>query len=525
MLFQRYIRFIEALSINRIGRLGVVLTTSSFITFLVLEAARLAGILSNAYVGLITYLSLPVLFILGLVLIPIGWSRRRKETGKTTRELIDKQFDAAQTARGFFGSKVFLSVGVLTLVNVLFMGLASTRMLHFMDSARFCGTACHSVMNPEWVTYQESPHARVKCVECHVGEGVGALIDSKVSGTRQMISIAFDLLERPIPTPVHNLRPSRETCEKCHWPDKFYGRRLETIARYKKDAESTPVFNTLSLKIDTGKALDRSGIHWHVAGENQVRYASVGDEREEMIWVEVRQPDGGVKRYKNRILAESSDVRGDGDYRDGSRDHGGKPKSDRRKGDGGPAEDRTLDCVDCHNRATHIYEDPNDAVDRRIELGLLDRTLPFIKREALAAVTANYPGEAAAMERIASRLRGFYEREFPEIAGGRREAVEGAVKVLQELYRRNIHHQMNIAWNTYASLIGHSGGGGCFRCHNPNMVDDAGKEISSDCTMCHSILAYESTEPFAFVQSPDSASADFRMHEYLLGEFLRSSAK
>ena len=516
MLFQRYISFIEALSINRAGRLGVVLTTSSFITFLVLEAARFAGILSNAYIGLITYLSLPALFILGLVLIPIGWSRRLKATGKTTRELVDERFDAAQTERGFFGSKVFLSIGILTLANVLFMGLASTRMLHFMDSAHFCGTACHSVMNPEWVTYQESPHARVKCVECHVGEGVGALIDSKVSGTRQMISIAFDLLERPVPTPVHNLRPSRETCEKCHWPDKFYGRRLETIARYKKNAESTPVYNSLSLKVDTGKAGNRSGIHWHVSGENLVRYTSVDDEREEMIWVDVRRPDGGVKRYTNRALYPSG-----GDLSGGA-------KGDKKGGKGGTnrsAQERTLDCIDCHNRATHIYEDPNDAVDRRIELGLLDRTLPFIKREALAAVTANYPNEAAAMERIAKHLHGFYEREYPEIALERREAVGGAVKALQELYRRNIHHQMNIAWNTYPSFIGHSKGGGCFRCHNPDMVDGEGKAVSSDCTMCHSILAYESAEPFAFVQPPDTASADFRMHEYLLGEFLRSSEK
>jgi hypothetical protein len=514
MFFQRYIRFIEAISINRIGLLGVVLTTSSFITFLILETARLAGILSNAYIGLITYLSLPALFILGLVLIPIGWSRRRKETGKTTRVLIDEQFDAAQTARGFFGSKVFLSIGILTLVNVLFMGLASTRMLHFMDSAHFCGTACHSVMNPEWVTYQESPHARVKCVECHVGEGVGALIDSKVSGTWQMISIAFDLLERPIPTPVHNLRPSRETCEKCHWPDKFYGRRLETIARYRKDAESASVYNTLSLKIDTGKAGDRSGIHWHVAGENQLRYASVNDEREEMIWVDVRRPDGGFKRYRNRVLTASPG----GGSGEGGRE-GREGKKDRS------AEERTFDCIDCHNRATHIYEDPNDAVDRRIELGLLDRTLPFIKREALAAVTANYPNEAAAMDRIAKHLHGFYEREYPEIAQERRDAIQGAVKALQALYRRNIHHQMNITWNTYTSLIGHSKGGGCFRCHNPDMVDDGGKAVPSDCTMCHSILAYESAEPFAFIQPPDSASADFRMHEYLLGEFLRSSEK
>ncbi|RKZ99301.1 MAG: hypothetical protein DRQ47_11305, partial [Gammaproteobacteria bacterium] len=301
-MFARYVRFVQAVSINALGRLGVVLTTSSFITFVFLEMARFSGVLKNAYVGLITYLLFPALFVFGLVLIPIAWQMRRKETGKTTRELIDDQFQTAETERGFFGSKVFLSIGVLTFVNVVFFGLASTRMLIFMDESHFCGTACHSVMNPEWVTYQGSPHARVKCVECHVGEGVEAHISSKLSGLRQMVSVTFDLLERPIPTPVRELRPSRETCEKCHWPDKFYGQRLKTIARYQKDIESTPLYNTLSMKIDAGRGGPRSGIHWHVAEENVVRYASVDDEREEMIWVETRQPDGDFKRYTNRRL-------------------------------------------------------------------------------------------------------------------------------------------------------------------------------------------------------------------------------
>jgi hypothetical protein len=121
---------------------------------------------------------------------------------------------------------------MLTILNLAIFGAASARMLHFMDSAKFCGTACHSVMNPEWVTYQQSPHAHVQCVECHVGEGMGALIDSKINGMWQVISLNFNLYERPIPTPVHNLRPARETCEKCHWPDFFIGNRVKTFPHY-----------------------------------------------------------------------------------------------------------------------------------------------------------------------------------------------------------------------------------------------------------------------------------------------------
>ncbi len=175
-------------------------------------------------------------------------------------------------------------------------------MLHFMDSAEFCGTACHSVMNPEWTTYQASPHARVACVECHVGEGVGALVNSKLNGAWQMVSATFDLYERPIPTPVHQLRPARETCEKCHWPSKFYGSRLQTRIAYENDEASTPRYTTLNLKIDAGAAGD-TGVHWHISPGKEVRYASVDDEREEMIWVESLQPDGNVRRFVNTAPA------------------------------------------------------------------------------------------------------------------------------------------------------------------------------------------------------------------------------
>lgn len=191
-LFERYIRFIRGVSVNRIGRIGVILATSSFVTFIFLELARLSGVLANAYIGLITYLLLPVVFVVGLILIPIAWRQRRRQTGKSTRELLRDRFGATELEGGRFGSRLVLSIAILTLVNVLFMIAASSRMLVFMDKPKFCGTACHSVMNPEWVTYQQSPHARVKCVECHVGEGVDALIDSKLNGTWQMISVTFD---------------------------------------------------------------------------------------------------------------------------------------------------------------------------------------------------------------------------------------------------------------------------------------------------------------------------------------------
>jgi hypothetical protein len=371
-------------------------------------------------------------------------------------------------------------------------------MLHFMDQSVFCGTACHSVMNPEWTTYQVSPHARVKCVGCHVGEGVGALIDSKLNGMWQIISLTFNLYERPIPTPVYQLRPARETCEKCHWPSKFYGTKLKTIAHYADDSLSTPAYTTLGLKIDTGKGENRAGIHWHIDPVNEVRYVSVDDKREVMVWVETRNPDGTYHRYNNKTL----------DYYQPDK-----------------SEIRILDCVDCHNRATHIYEYPNDAIDERIGQGLISRDIPFVRHQAKAAILGKYSDKAIGIGEIENTVIRYYRKNFPRWTGSHSQALDSLVGVLQEIYIRNIHPGMNIGWGSYPNHISHINSAGCFRCHNENLVDDSGKPISFDCTLCHSLLAYDSPYPFKFLNKPDSTEPDYQMHRYLGTEFLKSYSK
>lgn len=491
----KHINFLRCVSANWYGKLGVVLVTSSFISLVILELARIFGIITNSYVGLVTYLLFPSLFVVGLILIPIGWLKLKRQTGKPLMELLVKGFDPKCTEGGIFGSRLLRMTAIVSIINVLFLIAISAQMLSFMDEAKFCGTACHSVMNPEWVTYQKSPHARVKCTQCHVGEGTKALVNSKLNGLWQIISVTFDLLERPIPTPVRQLRPARETCEKCHWPDKFYGSRLKTITHYDLDEASTPSYTTLNMKIDAGKGINRAGIHWHIAEENEVRYASVNDEREEIIWTEVRQPDGSLDRYITERLKDVSTAR---------------------------MSIRTMDCVDCHNRATHIYEDPERAIDERIQQGLLNRSLPFLKREALKAITSGYPDGEAAMEGIANHMHGFYQRYLPDMARKKSGSIDSAVSILREIYYRNIHPEMNVTWGAYPSHIGHKGARGCFRCHNKQMVAGQGKSISGDCTLCHSILADQKDNPFQYLLPVDTADRDFQMHRYLREEFLQS---
>lgn len=495
-MIQQYLRFIRKVSVNGMGRAGVALTTSSFVTFLILELARVAGILTNAYIGLITYLLLPTMFIVGLVLIPLAWQQQKKTSGKTTKELLDSHFDKDDTSGGFFGSRIVQNLIILTLLNVLFLILASSQMLSFMDKPEFCGTACHSVMHPEWISYQQSPHAHVKCVECHVGEGVDALLASKLNGAYQMLSISLNLYEKPIPTPVHQLRPARETCEKCHWPDKFYGSRMKSYTRYKKDEANTVSYTTLNLKIDAGGKSDNKGIHWHISKDQQVRYASVDDKRLKMLWVETVDKDGQVTRFRNSALRQ--------DQLEES------------------ASTRVMDCVDCHNRATHIYEDPAQAVDLRMQQGKINPALPFIKRQGLAAIRNTLKSKEAGLRAIRNQIEGFYRQKYPKILATRADDVEQAIQTLQAIYNRNIHPRMNVFWGSYPNFIGHKAEGGCFRCHNRNMVSEEGQQIPYDCTTCHSILAQEEPHPFMYLQEPDSTKPNYRMHQYLKDEFLQS---
>ena len=494
-------RFWRGLCTNGIGTAGVVLTTTSFVLFIIAELLRLLEVVTNAYVGLITYLALPGLFVAGLGLIPVGWWLYRRRSGKTTRQLLSERFDPELVAPRRSGARVVKIVAALSVVNLLFLGIGGARTLQFMDEPVFCGTACHSVMGPEWATYQKSPHARVKCVECHVGTGAEATFDAKLNGLWQMISVTFDLYERPIPTPVHNLRPARETCERCHWPEAFVGDRIKRIVAFADDRASTPRYTTLSLKVGSGQGNRRGEIHWHVAPQNQVRYLAADRARSTMRWVEVKQADGSFRRYTNRQLTASTKTQ--------------KTKHIQ--------EVRTMDCVDCHNRVTHIYHDPERAVDRLVTDGVIPRDLPFARKNALDALTGSYPpGEGD--EHTRRDVMGTYRRDHPETLQTHARQLDRAVDALLAVRKRNLHPGMNVGFNPYPDHLGHRLSLGCRRCHGPHMVDEAGEAVPNHCTLCHSILAYDSPTPFQFLDASAPDNRQTPMGKYLGREFLGRAA-
>jgi nitrate/TMAO reductase-like tetraheme cytochrome c subunit len=355
----------------------------------------------------------------------------------------------------------------LTAANVVILATATYKGVETMDSTQFCGQACHSVMAPEYTAYQRSPHANVRCAECHIGPGADWFVKSKLSGSWQLAAVTFNLYPRPIATPVHNLRPARETCEQCHWPSKFVGDRLKVIEGTQDDEKNTPVKTVLLMHIGGRQGTAAQGIHWHVDRNVQIRYLS--DEKRETVYEVELRTAGKVSRYTV---------------------DGAKPPAG--------AAWRVMDCVDCHNRPSHTFRLPEPEVDQALAEGRIDRGLPFVRREAVRLLKASYPSHDAAQKGIADGLQEFYAKEYPQmaqVAGGKAAAIRDAAKVLDAIYRSNVFPSMKIGWGTYPNHIGHESSPGCFRCHDDAHKTADGKAISQDCSTCHSLLAMQEENP------------------------------
>jgi len=425
---------------------------------------ELVGSHGSPYIGILAYMILPGIFVAGLSLIPVGIVRERRRARRFRERgekppgfpILDLNVDRTRRA--------ILAFLVLTSVNVIILATATYKGVEVMESTGFCGGTCH-VMEPERVAHVRSPHSRVRCVECHIGPGADWFVKSKLSGAWQVVATNFDLYPKPVPTPIHNLRPARETCEQCHWPSKFVGDRLKVITHYDDDEENTEMQTVLLLRVGGVEGRKSHGIHWHVDPENEIRYRSDAT-REKIYEVELRGPDGSVKRYVPPEHEEDPE-----------------------------AEWRTMDCVDCHNRPAHIYRVPEQAVDTAIQQGDLDRSLPFLRRESLRLLRESYVSHDEASEAISTGLQAFYRENHPDVADGSADVIAEAGRTLGELYRTNVFPQMKVDWGTYPDHIGHQYYDGCFRCHNDEHATEDGEVISQDCFTCHTLLAMEEEDP------------------------------
>jgi hypothetical protein len=446
---------------NPLTSVGVFLTTISAVLFILLFFVDLFGLHSNPYLGMVAFLFLPAFFLLGLVLIPVGIlrERRHRARGLGPSRWLWGRVDLNQPHQ----RRVVGIIAVLTIANLLIVGLAGYKGLEYMDSASFCGRVCHTVMQPEYTAYLDGPHARVACVECHIGPGASWFVKSKVDGIRQVWAVTFNTYSRPIPSPVHDLRPARETCEHCHWPDKFTGDLVRTIPSFADDEANTPGHTTLQLRVGGGswRFGGPHGIHWHTSRNHKVEYIAKDERRQEIVYVRLTDDKGQVTEFKTE--AATPEVMKAGEL-------------------------RTMDCVDCHNRPSHRFAPtPGRALDDALFTGAVPADLPFVRREAVAALEKPYADQATAEREIATHLERFYADTYPQLAGAKDPRIARAVAGVQRVHAHNVFPAMALTWGTHPSNIGHTDSPGCFRCHTDDHKTADGRAIGQDCDTCHTM--------------------------------------
>lgn len=425
---------------------------------------------TNPYFGIFLYAVLPAFLMLGLLLIPIGmlrqWRRWKKSGAIPTT--VWPRIDFNQPAHR---NAALIFIAGTTLV-VIISSVSTYEAYNFSESVEFCGTTCHQVMHPEYTTYQNSPHARVECAACHIGPGADWFVRSKLSGTYQIYATLAKAYPRPIPTPIENLRPAQETCEQCHWPERVFGAQQKQFQHFKYDRENTSWPINMLIKTGGGdpKTGQTAGIHWHMNIGVKVEYIPRDERRQDIPWVRV------TDRQTGRVTI----------YQDED-----TPLTEEEIAAATP---RIMDCMDCHNRPSHIYYSPDYAIDHRLLIGEISAQIPSIKRVAVEAMAKEYETSDQAMREIAGFITDSYRKDHPEFIREHGPEIDRAVLATQDAFSKNIFPEMKVRWSDYPDNVGHFINKGCMRCHAGDHVSDDGVRLTHDCTACHIILSQGSGE-------------------------------
>ena len=451
---------------NPITLIGGALAALSFALTLALIILDFVEGEQKPYMGIITFVMMPTFMFIGLAIGGFGILRehRRERLGLSlehrmpTLDLNDPHQRTAFT---------WVSIGAIVLLVLSAFG--SYKAYDYTDSDTFCGEMCHKVMHPEYTAYQQSPHARVGCVKCHIGSGAGWYVRSKLSGAYQIYSVLFNKYSRPIATPIENLRPAQETCEQCHWPRHFYSQKRLMTTYFLSDEQNTRW--TLDMLVKVGGGSEESGnsegIHWHMNIANKVTYATPDHRRQVIPWVKVESRDGRYMR-----VYHTTD----------------NPPAEKELAG---MEHRVMDCIDCHNRPSHIYRPPQQPVDHAMSASLIDATLPYAKAVSVQVLDRPYTTDEVALDSIRQSIDAYYQKNYPSLASSRAADIERMVAEVQRIYSHNFFATMNVSWRKFPNNIGHMFSAGCFRCHDGKHVSDDGKVLSKDCNVCHTILAQE----------------------------------
>lgn len=448
---------------NFITIAGMFLAAIGIILLLTFELFALVSGDINPYSAIGVYLIVPFIFLVGVLLIPLGifhksWRLHRKDPSRRLAFRLPR-IDFADPAQRRAAKGAILAAFVLFPV----VALCAYQGYRYTDSRGFCTKICHTVMRPQSVTHNHSAHAQIACARCHMGEKSTWFAKSKLSGIPQVLAVLRESYPRPIPPAITDLRPTRDTCVECHWPEKTVGARMRKIVRFASDESNTRKDIDLLLKIggyETTK--ENEGIHAHMALANRVEYVATDAGLQQIPWVRYVNENG-----KQIVF-----------------------RSDGKPGSAPPPEGhlRQFDCMDCHNRPAHKIRSPEDAVDLHLSTGQIDPNLPFIKREAVAALTQAYPNEETAEDEIEQAITAFYRTDFADRWTQLEGAVGRAVAMIQSIRRSYFFPHMKVNWKSYPDNIGHMISPGCFRCHDGKHVSSDGEQIRFSCDLCHDIV-------------------------------------
>jgi hypothetical protein len=479
---------------NWISLSGLVLAGAALFAFFLLFAIDLMAENANPYLGILAYVVAPAFLFLGLTLALTGaWLKRRHErrAGPAAAPHLILSVDLSRPR----DRKVLVGFLAGSALFLLLTALGSYQTYHYTESVQFCGQACHVPMEPQFITYQHNAHARVACVECHVGAGAGAYLETKINGVRQLACMVFANFDRPIRAPRDKLRTAQSTCEQCHWPQKNSGQIERTHHRFLADETNTPYTVRLLLNVGGGDPAHgpSGGIHWHMNRANKVEYFSTNDHQGTIPWVRLTTARGEVTEFRAPGFT-------------------GQPPAHAI---------RTMDCMDCHNRPAHRFTSPNDAVDLALAAGQIDPAIPWVKSNVVAALVAPYATKAQALEGIAAALRAAYP-EHPK--------RDSLIATARGIYDRNFFPDMKADWRAYPEHLSHKEWAGCFRCHDGQHKTSDGRRTlgASQCNSCHLILAQGAGEELHNLSDRghefihiDAPYADFDCHQCHTGAFPR----
>lgn len=446
---------------SKLALWGAISFLLLFPVFFVSILIDLQGNTENPYFSLLLYLIFIPLILIAVILMLSGLLMA-KRSGKRGGYFYDTLKDVLCDAIKFnkLRKTVYLFTFLLSF-SLVMLGTILSKAYHYTESVSFCGMFCHRIMGPELISYNGSPHSRVKCTACHIASTSNEGPSHKLIGLRQLMITIGGNYPRPIPTPLKSLRPDREICEKCHRPENFHGHKLYFKNLFLSDKENTQVQTVMIMKIGHvgyGGHFAK-GVHWHISPEHSVYYNTSLDGKR-IVRVSLNDEDGHRQEFVER-----------GQY----------------PADMGP--DRLMDCMDCHNRPTHIFPSPEEAIDKKIRDKQIPAALPYVKQQALKAITGRFTTQEEAFEQIDLNLSQWYKDNYPDIWKDRHSLIEKAISGAQQAYAENVFPEMGIQWGTYPDFIGHIG---CFRCHNDSFTDAYGNTISGACDLCHIILTQNS---------------------------------